>query len=229
MYRKFLNARSPLRLLEKGLHGGLGGGNLGVVLAGHGVGKTSFLVGVAVDELLRDGRVMHVSLSHSVAHVRAHYDTVYDELVSSTHLQDPRLIHAEIDKHRSIRVYPPGSLTMDKLRGAVKLESEAGARPTLLILEGLDIGTLPRGDVEDLKALAGELEAEIWLEAASDRECDIRVPAGLAALDGLVSVILALEPGSDAVRLRALKDHENPDLADLHVALDPRTLLLVRS
>ena len=48
MQRKFLNARSPLRLLEKNLHGGLGRGNLGVVLAGHGVGKTSFLVGVAV-------------------------------------------------------------------------------------------------------------------------------------------------------------------------------------
>ena len=39
MYRKFLTARSPLRLLEKGLHGGLGPGNLGIVVAGHGVGK----------------------------------------------------------------------------------------------------------------------------------------------------------------------------------------------
>ena len=49
MYRRFLNARSPLRLLEKGLHGGLGRGNLGVVLAGHGVGKTAFLVGLGLD------------------------------------------------------------------------------------------------------------------------------------------------------------------------------------
>ena len=62
LYKKFLNARSPLRLLEKGLHGGLGAGNLGVVLAGHGVGKTAFLVGVALDELLRAGRVLHVCL-----------------------------------------------------------------------------------------------------------------------------------------------------------------------
>ncbi|MCH8962850.1 MAG: hypothetical protein IH820_16455, partial [Bacteroidetes bacterium] len=53
MYRKFLNARNPLRLLEKGLHGGLGGGNLGIVIAGPGVGKTAFLVGVALDELMR--------------------------------------------------------------------------------------------------------------------------------------------------------------------------------
>jgi len=31
------------------------------------------------------------------------------------------------------------------------------------------------------------------------------------------------------VALRALKDHDNPDLTALHVALDPRTLLLIRS
>ncbi len=229
MYRKFLNARSPLRLLEKGLHGGLGRGNLGVVLAGHGVGKTSFLVGVALDELLRSGRVLHVSLSHTVGHVRAHYDTVYDELAASTHLEDEGLIHGEIDRRRSIRVYPPNALTTAKLRDAVKLESEAGAKPSLIVLEGLDLASLERSDVEDLKALATELAAEVWLESASDTEREICVPESVAALGDLLSVILALEPGDGSVRLRALKDHENPDLSDLHVSLDPRTLLLVRS
>ena len=45
----------------------------------------------------------------------------------------------------------------------------------------------------------------------------------------MLSVILALEPGDESVGLRALKDHENPDVSALHVALDPRTLLLTRS
>ncbi len=111
MYRTFLNARSPLRLLEKGLHGGLGPGNLGVVLAGHGVGKTAFLVGVALDELLRGGRVLHVCLDHSVSHVRAHYDTVYEELASSTQLEDAATTHTEIDRHRSIRAYAPSGFS----------------------------------------------------------------------------------------------------------------------
>ncbi len=229
MYRKFLNARSPLRLLEKGLHGGLGNGNLGVVLAAHGVGKTSFLVGVAVDELLRKGRVLHVSLSHPVAHVRAHYDTLFEELANSKHLEDESTLHAEIDQHRSIRVYAPHEFSAGKLRDAAKLEGEAGAKPTLIILEGLDLGTVPRSDVEDWKALAAELEAEIWLEAAVDDERNIEVPAAVKALDDVVSVVLALEPGPDVVALRALKDHDNQDLSELHVSLDPRTHLLVRS
>jgi hypothetical protein len=227
--RRFLNARSPLRLLEKGLHGGLGAGNLGVVIAGHGVGKTSFLVGVAVDELLREGRVLHVSCSHPVQHVRAHYDTVYEELAQSKHLEDLGSIHGEIDRNRTIRVYPPNTLTPGKLRDAVKLAREAGAVPSLIVLEGLDITLLHRADIEDLRSLAQELPAEIWLEANSDKERAVAVPSGMRGFEDLISVILALEPGQDVVRLRALKDHANPDVSDLHVSLDPRTLLLVRS
>jgi hypothetical protein len=229
LQRRFLNARSPLRLLEKGLHGGLGRGNLGIVLAGHGVGKTSFLVGVAMDELLRKGRVLHVSAAHSVAHVRAHYDTVFDELASSTHLENDGLIRGELERNRSIRVYPPNSISAARLRDAVKLERETGGVPSLLVLEGLDLAVFSRADVEDLKALAQELDAEVWLESASSDERVVKIPPQVAAIENLLAVILALEPGDDAVRLRALKDHDNRDLAALHVALDPRTLLLKRS
>lgn len=229
MKRRFLNARSPLRLLEKDLQGGLGPGNLGVVIAGHGVGKTSFLVGVAVDEMLRGGRVLHVSCSHPVAHVRAHYDTVFEELAHSTHLENEGLIHGEIDRQRSVRVYPPNTLTPEKLRDAVKVERETGGAPSLIVLEGLDLADLTRSDVEDLRGLARELEAEIWLESTSDAERAVELPDAARPLEDLVSVILALEPAEGTVGLRAIKDHGNPDVSELHVSLDPRTLLLVRS
>jgi hypothetical protein len=229
LYKKFLNARSPLRLLEKGLHGGLGVGNLGVVLAGHGVGKTAFLVGVGLDELLRAGRVLHVCLDHTVAHVRAHYDTVFEELAASTHLENVAELHAEIDRHRSIRVYPANTFTSSKLRDAVKLEIDAGARPSLLILEGLDVETLPRDELAEIKALAGELAAEVWISSPAANERVERMPARLQRVGDLIGVVLALEPGDGTVALRALKDHDSPDPTALHVSLDPRTLLLVRS
>jgi hypothetical protein len=227
--RRFLNARSPLRLLEKGLHGGVGPGNLAAVIAGPGVGKTSFLVGVAVDELLRDGRVLHVSCAHPVAHVRAHYDTVFEELASSRHLENERLIHHEIDQRRSVRVYPPNTLTPAKLRDAVKLERETGGAPSLIVLEGFDAASLTRSDLEDVRELASELSAEVWIESTSEQERSVTIPPGVEALADLISVIVALEPAEEVVTLRALKDHDNPDVSELHVALDPRTLLLVRS
>ena len=229
MYRKYLNARSPLRLLEKGLHGGLGPGNIGIFLAGHGVGKGSALVGVALDELLRSGNVLHVSLTHPVSHVRAHYDTVFEDLAATTHLEDEQSIHAEIDRRRSIWVYPPNAFSASKLREAVKLETESGQKPSMVIIEGEDFDSAERHDFKEFKALAQELAAEIWLSAQCKDELPVTVPESIARLDDLVSVIVALEPGEDAVALRALKDHDNPNLGDLHVALDPRTLLLKRN
>jgi hypothetical protein len=229
VYRRFLNARSPLRLLEQGLHGGLGAGNLGVVVAAHGVGKTPFLVGVALDELLRGGCVLHACCDQTLSHVRAHYDTVFEELAASTHLDDEATVHAEVDRRRSIRVYPPGALSVAKLREAVELAALTGARPSLLVVEGIDLARAQREEVEALRQLAGELAAEAWLSASCDEERPERIPPGIARLGGLVSVVLALEPGPGAVRLRALKDHDNPDPSTLHVALDPRTLLLVRT
>jgi hypothetical protein len=217
-----------MRLLEKSLHGGLGPGNLGVVVAGHGVGKASFLVGVALDELLRSGRVLHVSMSHSVSHIRDHYDTVFEELAATAHLEDEAQVHVDIDRNRSIRVYPRNALTTAKLREAVKVESEVAGQPSLVVIEGLDFETTSRQDFVDLKELAGELAAEIWLSIASNGEQIAQLPPPVERVEDLVSVVLALEPGDDAMLLRALKDHENPDLSDIHVALDPRTLLLTR-
>jgi hypothetical protein len=228
LYKKFLNARSPLRLLEKGLHGGLGPNNLGVVVAGHGVGKASFLVGVALDELMRSGRVLHVSMTHSVSHIRDHYDSVFEELAATTHLEDEARIHADIDKSRSIRVYPRNSLTGAKLREAVKVESEAIGQPSLLVIEGMDFATTSRQDLMDIKALASELAAEVWFSVSTDDESVRTLPDTIADVDDLVSVVLALEPAEDGVLLRAIKDHDNTDLSELHVALDPKTLLLVR-
>jgi hypothetical protein len=161
--------------------------------------------------------------------VRAYYDTVFEELASTTHLEDEAVVNAEIDRRRSIRVYPQGSLSASKLRDAVKLETEAGAQPSLVILEGIDVSSLPEDELRDVKALAQELAAEVWLEAQASEEGPATVPQHVARFGDLVSVVLTPEPGPDAVALRALKDHDTPDLEALHVALDPKTLLLIRN
>ena len=70
MYRKEVNERSPMRVFEKSMHGGLGRGNVGVVAAKTGVGKTPLLVQIALDDLMRDRRVLHISHEHAVDHVR---------------------------------------------------------------------------------------------------------------------------------------------------------------
>jgi hypothetical protein len=229
MYRKFLTARSPLRVLEQGLHGGLGKGNVGLVLAGPGVGKSSFLVGVALDDLLRGDRVLHVVLDQTVAHTRAHYDTVFAELRATTHLEDGAVVQGELEHLRTIRAVPAAGFGAAKLREAVKLSEETGGKPSAVIVEGWDVARASAADLDSVRALATELPAEIWLSASSTAEQINGLPKELAAARERCAVILALEPEHGAVGLRALKDHENPNPEALRVALDPKTLLLKRS
>ncbi len=229
MYQKFLTARSPLRVLEKGLNGGLGKGNLGLVLAGHGIGKTSFLVGVALDELLRGGQVLHVALDQTVAHTRAHYDTLFEELASSARLEDASVVHADVERRRSIRALTSASFSAAKLREAVKIQQETSGAPVLVIVESFDPSRGSRDELADLRALAQEIGAEIWLSVACAGERVDGLPGALAGARDAFGVILALEPEGKSVALRALKDHENTDVSALRVALDPRTLLLTRS
>jgi hypothetical protein len=230
MYRRFLTARSPLRLLEKGLHGGLGQGNLGLVLAGAGVGKTSFLVGVALDELLREKPVLHVALDHNVQHVRDHYDTVFEELANTTHLDEHHVAaRASLDRLRRIRVYPHGSFDAKRLREALALEAELGLRPELVVVDGLDVAHRTPAEIEEWAIAARDAGVEVWMAATVPGERVDALPAELQPLARNFGVILALEPGDGAVQLRALKDHDSQDVSALHVALDPKSLLLVRS
>jgi hypothetical protein len=229
MYRKFLTARSPLRVLEKGLHGGLGKGNVGLVLAGHGVGKSSFLVGVALDDLLRGDRVLHVALDQTVAHVRDFYDTVFAELRATTQLADGAIVQGEVEHLRSIRAAASSGFGAAKLREAVQLTEAAGGKPSAVIVEGWDVARASAADLDAVCALAKELPAEIWVSAHAPSERIASLPPEFAAVRDKFAVILALEPENGAVGLRALKDHENPNPEALRVALDPRSLLLKRS
>src|SRR3954447_9807303 len=102
MYRNDLNARSPMRVFERSIHGGLGRGNVGVVAAPAGVGKTALLVQIALDDLLRGRKVLHISHEHAVDHVRAYYDEIFHDLSVVSNLADPEAVKLGVERHRLI-------------------------------------------------------------------------------------------------------------------------------
>src|SRR3954454_243069 len=105
MYRKELNERNPLRLFEHSINGGLGRGNIGVVVARHGIGKTAFLVGIALDEAMRGRKALHVSLDKTVDHMRQFYDEIFMNLAHSAHLEDRPAERLDWERNRIIHPY----------------------------------------------------------------------------------------------------------------------------
>src|SRR5262249_8789327 len=102
MYRKEVNERSPMRVFEKSMHGGLGRGNLGVIASRAGVGKTAMLVQIALDDLLRERKVLHISHEQAVDHVRAYYDEIFHDLAQQMKLEDPESVKLEVERNRLI-------------------------------------------------------------------------------------------------------------------------------
>jgi hypothetical protein len=232
MYRKELNERNPLRLFEHSIHGGLGNGNIGVVVARHGIGKTAFLVGIALDEAMRGRKVLHVSLDKTVDHLREFYDEIFMDLAHSAHLEDLSAERLEMERNRIIHTYAGKSFTIHKLRHSINfLKEYAQFDPVCMILEGFDFERATLADIEAFRQLANEFNVEMWMSAVTHRNSrsDERgIPEPVAKLSSAIAVIVQMADQSDGVHLSLLKDHDNTDVAKLTLALDPSTMLLVK-
>jgi hypothetical protein len=232
MYRKELNERNPLRLFEHSIHGGLGRGNIGVVVARHGIGKTAFLVGIALDEAMRGRKTLHVSLDKTVDHIREFYDEIFMDLAHSAHLEDLAAERLEMERNRIIHTYAGKSFTIPKLKHSINfLKEYARFDAACLILEGFDFDRATPEDMNGLRELAREFNVEMWMAAVTHRGVKLNehgIPEPVARLASAIAVVVQMTDEKDGVHLSLLKDHDNPDVAKLKLALDPSTMLLVK-
>jgi archaellum biogenesis ATPase FlaH len=241
MYRKDVNERSPMRVFEKSIHGGLGRGNVGVVAARQGVGKTPLLVQIALDDLLRDRRVLHISHEHAVDHVRAYYDEIFHDLAVLSKLENVETEKLDVERHRLIfslmahAATSPPSLRGGRSSVAKIIETVVFARdiahfePDVIVIDNFDVEHAAPEAIGALRALARERNAELWLSAHAEAmpQNPGELPAVLERLSAQLSVVVFLQPERDVVRLRLLKDHDSKDLADLHLRLDPHTMRVI--
>ena len=224
--------RSPRLLLEKDGVQGPGPGSLSLVLARAGVGKTAFLVGIGLDALLTGGRVLHVTLDRTIDKVRDWYDDLLLELLRlEPATPHPAEIQLAIERRRHIHTFVGDSFSVDRLRTAADvLATHMDFRPGVLIVDRLGIETTPPGTIADLKRLAGELGAELWMSCRTHRESPEARPGHLPPpadrIEELVDLAFCLEPDGDTVRLEVIEDLREPSPRRTRVVLDPQRLLL---
>ncbi|MDY6972168.1 MAG: hypothetical protein SV775_07545 [Thermodesulfobacteriota bacterium] len=227
---KELSSVGPLKILEWSSKKELGRGNLGVLMARAGVGKTACLIHIAFDKILRNEKLVHISLEEGPEKVTSYYNVIYYDLVKALGLTDDYENRLLIEKDRMILAYLNRSFEIERLRAHLKnLAENLTFRPSLLIVDGVDFESTERPLFEDFKEIAGEFEVEIWFSALSHRhitEVNERgIPYPCHQLDDLFSIIMQLQPGSSGIFLRLLKDHDKYTPPGSSVRLDPNTFL----
>ncbi len=231
MLKKALIQRSPIRVLEKSIHGGLGKGNLGVFAARKGVGKTACLAHVALDSLFRGEKVLHVSFSDNPHHIESWYEHVFKEIAAAFKLDRISDVREELISNRLIIHFKQTDRTMRQVAEQIDtVTSGSSFVPATVIVDGYSFYEATADDVQAWKRMALDRNIEIWFSATLHVEPagleDRGIPAPVDAFRDIFSVIILLTPVQEFIGLKLLKDHDSSDLEKLRLKLDPRTLMI---
>jgi hypothetical protein len=232
MVEKSMIERSPVRIFERAIGGGLGEGELGVVLSRHGVGKTGFLISLAVDQLLQGRKVLYISTKESVEHINNFFDQIFHAMAASLEMEQIPQKQLRMERNRYIHVYNRKTFSVEKLEQSVAfLKDAAGFVPDMVIMDGTPrFEVTEEWEIQGMIKLAAEWGAELWTSSNTHREGqemnDRGVPAGVSRFDDYLSVIINLEPESEHIKVRILKEHGSTEPPQVQMELDPKTLLL---
>jgi len=231
MIKKELITRSPLRILEKSTQGGVGNGNIGVITARKGVGKTACLVHIATDKLFQAKHVIHVSFADDTTHIVSWYEDIFQEIARRYKLDNAMDIHDEITKNRVIMNFKQDNVTTEQvLKSINSMIRDARFSADLIVIDGYDFSKITKEELGCFKKFARELQVEIWFSTTLPREKqffdDNGFPVILKDFIDHISILIHLEAKEDYVQLKLIKDHDQLPSKTLHLKLDPQILLI---
>jgi replicative DNA helicase len=163
--------------------GGLGPGELGVVVAPSGVGKTWVLCALGAAAVRKGLTVVHYSMELSEKYVGNRYDTVFTGIQSSELLERTDEVKSKIKGLKGklrIKYFPPKGVSAKKLELHIEKMIAAGNKPDLIIIDYADL-LLSHTNKSDstygeqggvyieLRGMSGELEIPIWTASQTNR------------------------------------------------------------
>ncbi len=229
-----LNELSPLRAFDKSLGGGLGKGNLGVLVSRHGVGKTACLVHLATDKLFRNEHIIHVSFSGNVEHVISWYKEVFRQISENKDLEDASEIYNEILANRVVMNFSQENVSVEKVLSSLETLIRQGSfNADAVMFDGYHLTLASEDDVRKIKQFALDMRLEVWF-SVSPVKMNIKydeygIPETIMKYEDLIDVLIGLRYSEDMdkVIMTLAKDGESMIPKPMQVKLDPKTMLLV--
>ena len=164
------------------MDGGLGGGELGVLVAPAGIGKTWCLQALGA-HLVKCGKtVVHYTLELNANYVGLRYDTVFSGTPTANikyYKDDVQKVIDGLDGKLIIKYYPTRSATVNTLSAHLKQMEIQEIKPDAVIVDYADIlkpttfykeKRHATGETyEHLRGMAGEFEIPVWTASQANR------------------------------------------------------------
>jgi KaiC/GvpD/RAD55 family RecA-like ATPase len=234
MLKEELIAKSPVRLLEKSIEGGLKAGNIGIIASRKGIGKTSVLVQLALDKLLQGEKVIHVSFTAHTSYVISWYENIFGELAKRRNLEHLGEVKDELVKNRVIMNFAQEGVSIDQiLRSLRAMIVDGGFKASTLIIDGFDFTRATRDQISKVRAFAQDMGLEVWYSSTLLGEEPLvdknNIPVILREYLDAISVLILLEPKAEYIHFTVVKDHDRLNPQDLRLKLDAKTLLIAET
>ncbi|MEJ5301451.1 MAG: hypothetical protein WHS38_10730 [Thermodesulforhabdaceae bacterium] len=168
-------------------------GEIGVVMAKAGVGKTAFLCLLALEKIGQGGKVLHVCVDETPDKIK----TWYEEILRSYGKNLPRAVIKEmasrIEPLRFIASFLHNSFSLHRLQELVtNLTVQAKFTPSLIIIDGLDMERFDDSFFISLKSFLTETSLPLWMSARLHQHMD---ETSERALSSLFDVVVVMESG----------------------------------
>ncbi|MGD8345481.1 MAG: cytoplasmic protein [Desulfobacterales bacterium] len=229
MLKNELILKNPLRRMGYESDDILNKGEFGAVMARAGVGKTAFLVQLALNNMLREKNVLHISLNDPVKKVSLWYKEVFSRITTHYHIRQSNQLWDTVLPHRFIMTFRVEGFSVPKLEERLTdLIEQQIFKPDAMIIDGVPFEAPILQDLTDLKHLAASLDIQVWFTIRTHRHEEPGPngkPSQLLNVDDLFEVVIQLVPVGKNIQIKAFKgpgsSGDQPDLM-----LDPATMLI---
>ena len=173
---------TPWDIINELMQGGLGQGELGVVVAPAGIGKSWVLSAMGAYAISQGKNVVHYTLELNEAYVGLRYDSIFTGIANQNlkyHKDDVQSEMEKLDGDLVIKYYPTKSASVNTLSAHLKRITTLGTTVDMVVVDYADILKDTGGSrevrhalgniYEDLRGLAGEFQIPIWTASQANR------------------------------------------------------------
>jgi len=167
------------------LNGGLGRGEIGVVTANTGVGKSHWLVAMGANAMRCGKNVLHYTFELTEQAVGLRYDANLCNISASNVIDEKEVVRDFYEKNDElgrliIKEYPTGSASVVTIKNHIEKLSLRNFKPSVIIVDYADIMRSTRSYdslrhelkliYEELRNLAMELNIPVWTASQANRD-----------------------------------------------------------
>ena len=170
-------------VIDELMDGGLGPGELGVVMAPSGIGQSWFLSKIACSALQNGLDVLHYTLELSESYVGQRYTTILTNVgTADQKMRKDEIIRKikQVPGRVRIKYYPPQFASAKTIAAHVEKVRQIGFNPKLIIIDYADLLKSGNGNrdglyaelggiYEELRGLSGETQIPIWTATQTNR------------------------------------------------------------